>query len=101
MFGMNEKFGAWTENKSSLLREGYRLGQAWFRGFVDRDNHLENFNDLQQMTEDMDPSVREGVFMGWQSDAYAHDNNMELSVEGTVSWQPEENRGHFTRTEGY
>jgi hypothetical protein len=80
----NNPFSPYAEARESKLREWYRIGQSYFRGFMDRDNHIEILNDLLPVLGERDEAEREGFLMGWQSDAYAHDHGMRLSVEGTT-----------------
>jgi len=84
------------EKKAATLRKWYRAGQAAYRTAVDKITVLND--QLQDIPGDRE---REGFLMGWQSDAWAYENNKTFSVEGTCNIIPEdfneftyENEGH-------
>ena len=67
------------ESKSNNLREWYRKGQAAFRSTMGQDQ----VDTLNGFIQELEGDKREGFLMGWQSDAYACQNNLTLSYEGT------------------
>lgn len=79
----------YREERSFLLRDYYRIGQRLFRlalghGWAPQEEAL---NDILQT---LNATEREGLLMGWQSDAYAHDHGLEFAAEGIDSYAPAE-----------
>jgi len=94
--GRLEAIGHNAELKAHKLREWYRIGQAYFRGFVDPSLHINRLNDALQMLSNKTDVEREGFLMGWQSDVYAYEHGLEYSQEGMDSVEVEDNdRGYF------
>lgn len=76
-----------TEAVGTLMREWYRIGQRLFRGH----NYADETEALNDFLADVpEGKKRDGFLMGWNSDSYALSNNMQLSVEGTDRFAPEE-----------
>jgi hypothetical protein len=70
------------EARSNILREAYRHGQRVFRSVL-KSGATPGAGHLSYYLDDFeDDAKREGFLMGWQSDAYANDHGMELSIEG-------------------
>jgi hypothetical protein len=86
-FIKDEIYNTDMEERSNLLRDWYRKGQATFREAIEQgiDRH-ELLNDLKQM---LDGDGRDGFLMGWQSDAWAYDNGKPLSFIGSARWETE------------
>jgi hypothetical protein len=96
VYGSEHPLSASAETRSRLLREWYRIGQAYFRGFIDPSNHVKRLNDALQMLSEHSAAEREGFLMGWQSDVYAYEHGMQLSVDGSDAVPAEENdSGYF------
>jgi hypothetical protein len=89
-FGSNSVYSPGNETRARVLREWYRIGQSYFRGFFDKSLHVERLNDALQALSNKSAVEREGFLMGWQSDVYAYENGMEFSVEGMDSITEEE-----------
>lgn len=89
------------EARSNKLREWYRVGQSFFRSKV-WVNHVYTLNALLQSDlKSLDYDEREGFLMGWQSDAYAYDNGLAFSVEGSHRIEPEDTNEHTKQTKGH
>lgn len=71
-----------SQDGSSVLRDYYRRGQRLFRAMLQVGYGTPDTETLNDLLEGLNESQREGFLMGWQSDAYAHDHGLELSVEG-------------------
>jgi len=100
-FGKDAALSANSEKKASTLREWYRIGQAYFRGFLDHSKHVDQLNDALQLLSKKGYNEREGFLMGWQSDVYAYENGLEFSVEGTENHRDEEqDYGYIVEDEG-
>jgi hypothetical protein len=101
-FGANAPLSESSEKRASTLRDWYRIGQSYFRGFMNPGNHLENLNDaIQLLSNKRSPSEVEGFLMGWQSDVYAYENGLDFSVEGTESVRDDEqDYGYIAEDEG-
>lgn len=69
---------SYIEAKSNALREWYRKGQRAFRQ-IESGDKITYFNDL---LSGLEGDERDGFLMGWNSDNYATQHNMQLSVEG-------------------
>jgi hypothetical protein len=79
----NPEPSGYSEKRASLLREWYRKGQAAFRGAL-CGHQFQMTSALNDLTQDLkDGPEKDGLLMGWQSDAYAWDNGLEFSVEGS------------------
>lgn len=100
-FGKQSPLSVTSELRATKLREWYRLGQAYFRGFFDPANHAENLNDALQLLSKNSDAERDGFLMGWQSDVYAFEHGLQYSVEGTDHIaQEEKNYGYSNQDEG-
>ncbi len=86
MFGLflQGKGFNYREERSLLLRDYYRMGQRMFRLALGHgwQPQVEALSDILQVCND---SEREGLLMGWQSDAWAHDHDQPFAVEGLDS----------------
>ena len=87
--------------KSNRLRDAYNAGQRCFRNGLRSIAGLEpTIFQLEEHLSMIDSEVdREGFAMGWQSDQYAYDNGMTLSVLGGTRWEPEESGREYTPQE--
>jgi hypothetical protein len=70
---------AYIETKSNILREWYRKGQQAFRHLA----HTDKVEFLNDVLQELEGDARDGFLMGWNSDAYADQHNLGLSIEGT------------------
>jgi len=101
--GFGEKgFTAQADAKSNRLRDGYIAGQTVFRNALRsiaglEPSALQLEDHLSMIDNDVD---REGFAMGWQSDKYAYDHGMEMSVVGGERWQPEDDYGYSSQDKG-
>lgn len=96
MLGRSEAINHNAEKRATKLREWYRIGQAYFRGFVDPSLHINRLNDALQMLSNKDDVEREGFLMGWQSDVYAYEHGLDYSAEGMDHVAQEDNdHGYF------
>jgi len=102
-FGMGHPLSDNNEARARDLRSWYRTGQAYFRGFVDKSKHLINLNDALQLIEErkLNSAEKDGFLMGWQSDVYAYEHNLDYAVEGMDNHIEENSYGFVTEDEGH
>lgn len=70
---------AFIETRSNTLREWYRKGQACYRNSLEGHKPVLLDGYLQGIENHVE---REGFLMGWQSDAYADQHSLGLSIQG-------------------
>ena len=100
-FGREFNFSSDMDARSNRLRDAYNAGQRCFRFLLEKRRRVtaDDLNDMISMP--MHDTDREGFMMGWQSDAYAVEHGLPLSVLGGDRWEPEDkDRGHFAKDEG-
>lgn len=89
------------ETKADLLRKWYRIGQRFFREHLaDNSPNPPSLLDHKGLREGLLYHEEQGFLMGWQSDKYAYDNNLPLSVEGSDQVIMEDLNGSTYEDEG-
>ena len=66
----------------TMLRDYYRRGQRLFRSVLEVGYGTPDTEMLNDLLDGLNDTQKEGFLMGWQSDAYATEHGLELSVEG-------------------
>lgn len=91
-FGKHNSLSNHADAACNRMRDAYRAGQRVFRNTLAALSGLEpSIEQLEdQLSMISDAEQREGFAMGWQSDFYAYNNGLTLSVMGNTRYEPED-----------